>query len=68
MKGILVDYNNSEGFLALEDGSIITLPISTFNKEISIGDSVNIGSVYNNVNTYSNHNHTKYVSEISNFF
>lgn len=68
MKGILVDYNNSEGFLALEDGSIITLPLSTFNKEISIGDSVNIGSVYSNVNTYNNHTHTTYASEISDFF
>lgn len=42
MKGKIVDYNSSEAFVALEDDSIIILPLTEVNEALSVGSFVNI--------------------------
>lgn len=42
MKGKIVDYNSSEAFVALEDDSIIILPLTEVNESLSVGSFVNI--------------------------
>lgn len=48
MKGKIVDYNSSEAFVALEDDSIVILPLTEVNEALSVGSFVNI-----NVNNIS---------------
>ncbi|MGG7179078.1 hypothetical protein ACQPU1_15960 [Clostridium paraputrificum] len=43
MKGILIDKNNMDGFIALEDGSIVTLPIIQIGNA-NTGDNVQFSS------------------------
>lgn len=47
MKAILIDRNNTEAFIALEDGSVITIPLSQVSN-ISIGDNIH----FSKNNTY----------------
>lgn len=42
MKGKIVDYNSSEAFIALEDDSIVILPLTEVNEALSVGSFVNI--------------------------
>ena len=42
MKGKIVDYNSSEAFVALEDDSIVILPLTEVNEALSVGSFVNI--------------------------
>ena len=39
MKGLLIDKNNFEGFVSLQDGLIISVPLCSINKD-TIGSTV----------------------------
>ena len=39
MKAILIDRNNTDAFVSLEDGTVITLPLSQVNN-INIGENI----------------------------
>ena len=43
MKAILIDRNNTEAFVGLEDGTVITLPLSQV-ENIHIGDNIHFSN------------------------
>lgn len=55
MKAILIDKNDFEAFLALENGSIITVPLNKLNS-LNIGFSLNNHSTNFNPITASDNN------------
>lgn len=48
MKGLLIDKNDFEGFVSLQDGLIISVPLSSISKDT-------VGSTVDFLDTYSNH-------------
>lgn len=55
MKGRIIDLNSSEAFVALEDDTILTVPLTNFNTYISIGSSINMTSLYGSYGFSNNH-------------
>ena len=67
MKAILIDRNNTEAFVALEDGSIITLPLNQV-KNINIGNNIHFSSHNTNLNTDLSFNPTLINNNFIDFF
>ncbi len=44
MKGKIIDYNFFEAFIALDDDTIIKIPLNQVSNYLSIGDTININS------------------------
>lgn len=44
MKGKIIDYNFFEVFVALEDDTIIKMPLNQVSNPLNIGDTINIDS------------------------
>lgn len=44
MKGKIIDYNFFEAFVALDDDTIIKIPLNQVSNYLSIGDTININS------------------------
>lgn len=44
MKGKIIDYNYFEAFVALEDDTVVKVPLSQVNDYLGIGNTVNINS------------------------
>ncbi|MDV4150196.1 hypothetical protein R0131_05030 [Clostridium sp. AL.422] len=44
MKGKIIDYNFFEAFVALDDDTIVKVPLNQVSNYINIGDTVNIDS------------------------
>ena len=55
MKAILIDRNNTEAFVGLEDGTVITLPLSQV-EQIHIGDNIHFSKSTTNLNTNTSFN------------
>ena len=55
MKAILIDRNNTEAFVGLDDGTVITIPLSQV-ENIHIGDNIHFSksNAYLNTNTSYN--------------
>ena len=51
MKGTILDYTPTEAFILLEDDSVVTIPLSSFNHTSPIGSNINLNRLYNG--TYS---------------
>lgn len=59
MKGILLDYTGNDAFILLEDDSIITMPLSSFETLIPIGSNISL------CNLYSNSTNTNYKTNLN---
>lgn len=44
MKGKIIDYNFFEAFVALEDDTIIKIPLNQVSNYLNIGDTINVDS------------------------
>ena len=44
MKGKIIDYNFFEAFVALDDDTIVKIPLNQVSNYLSIGDTININS------------------------
>lgn len=47
MKGMILDYTGSDAFILLEDDSIITVPLTSFEKLMPLGSNITLCSLYN---------------------
>lgn len=47
MRGIILDYTSADAFILLEDDSIATIPLSSFEELIPIGSNVSLNTIYN---------------------
>ncbi len=48
MKGLILDYTGNDAFILLEDDSIITMPLTSFETLMPIGSNINLSNLYNN--------------------
>lgn len=48
MKGIILDYTGNDAFILLNDDSIVTLPLSSFETFMPIGSNISLCNLYNN--------------------
>lgn len=55
MKGKIIDLNSSEAFISLEDGTILTIPLTNFNTYLSIGSSIDMSSLSGSYGFSNNH-------------
>ena len=60
MKGKIIDYNFFEAFIALEDDTVIKLPLNQVSSYLNIGDTINIDS---NTISYSPSNRPKIIQD-----
>lgn len=60
MKGKIIDYNFFEAFIALDDDTVIKLPINQVSSYLNIGDTINIDS--NNI-SYTPSNRPKIIQD-----
>lgn len=60
MKGKIIDYNFFEAFIALEDDTVIKLPLNQVSNYLNIGDTINIDS--NNI-SYTPNNRPKIIQD-----
>lgn len=61
MKGKIIDYNSSEAFIALDDDSIISLPLNEVSESLSVGSFVNIN--INNISFTPSNNKIKIIQD-----
>ena len=47
MKGMILDYTGNDAFILLEDDSIITMPLTSFETLMPIGSNINLSNLYN---------------------
>lgn len=47
MKGMILDYSGSDAFILLEDDSIITMPLTSFEEILPIGSNISLCNLYN---------------------
>ena len=50
MKGLILDYNQSEAFILLEDDSVGTIPINSLPTVLPIGSNINLSNLSNSNN------------------
>ncbi|GAB6168625.1 hypothetical protein JCM1393_10850 [Clostridium carnis] len=55
MKGKVIDYSSFEAFVALEDDTIIKVPLSDVNGYLTVGSTVNISSQSGSFGYCNNH-------------
>lgn len=60
MKGKIIDYNFFEAFVALEDDTIIKLPLNQVSSYLNIGDTIDIDS---NSISYAPNNRPKIIQD-----
>ena len=67
MKGTILDYTPTEAFILLEDDSVVTIPLSSFNHTSPIGSNISLNRLYNG--TYSiNYKPSNTSSKLIDFF
>lgn len=66
MKGKVIDYNSSEAFIALDDDSIISFPITEVNESLKVGSFVNIN--INNISFNPNNKNKIIQDKLIDFF
>ena len=47
MKGMILDYTGNDAFILLEDDSIITMPLTSFETLMPIGTNISLCNLYN---------------------
>lgn len=48
MKGMILDYTGNEAFILLEDDSIVTVPLASFESLMPIGSNISLSNLYKN--------------------
>ncbi|MBS4957035.1 MAG: hypothetical protein E6176_00260 [Clostridium celatum] len=48
MKGMILDYTGNDAFILLEDDSIITMPLTSFETLMPIGSNISLANLYKN--------------------
>lgn len=48
MKGMILDYTGNDAFILLEDDSIITMPLTSFETLMPIGSNISLTNLYKN--------------------
>lgn len=48
MKGMILDYTGNEAFILLEDDSIVTVPLASFESLMPIGSNISLSNLYRN--------------------
>lgn len=66
MKGIILDYTGNDAFILLEDDSIITMSLSSFETLMPIGSNISLCNLYNN-STNTNYKTNLIVNKIVDF-
>ena len=59
MKGMILDYTGNDAFILLEDDSIITIPLTSFETLITLGTNISLTNLFNkstNTNYKAIHN------------
>lgn len=51
MKGMILDYTGNDAFILLEDDSIITMPLTSFETLMPIGSNISLCNLYNKSTT-----------------
>ena len=46
MKGIILDYTGNDAFILLEDDTIITIPLTSFETIMPIGSNISLCNLY----------------------
>lgn len=46
MKGMILDYTGNDAFILLEDDSIITMPLTSFETLMPIGSNISLCNLY----------------------
>jgi len=60
LKGKVIDYNFFEAFIALDDDTIVKIPLSQVSNYLNIGDTINIDS---NISSNSPSNRPKIIQD-----
>ena len=47
MKGMILDYTGNDAFILLEDDSIITIPLTSFETLIPLGTNISLTNLFN---------------------
>ena len=47
MKGMILDYTGNDAFILLEDDSVITMPLTSFETIMSIGTNISLTNLFN---------------------
>lgn len=68
MKGTIIDLNSSEAFVSLQDDTILTIPLTNFNYNLSIGSSVDMSSLCGSYGFSNNHRAEITGDKLINFF
>lgn len=67
MKGTILDYTHNEAFILLDDDSVITVPISTFEHASPIGSNIDLNRLYNGTYTI-NYKSSNFYDKTIDFF
>ena len=46
MKGMILDYTGNDAFILLEDDSVITMPLTSFETLMPIGSNISLSNLY----------------------
>ena len=47
MKGMILDYTGNDAFILLEDDSVITMPLTSFETIMPIGNNISLTNLFN---------------------
>ena len=47
MKGMILDYTGNDAFILLEDDSVITMPLTSFETIMPIGTNISLTNLFN---------------------
>ena len=67
MKAILIDRNNTDAFVSLEDGTVITLPLSQV-ININIGENIHFSRSSNNLTANTSYSSMTTSNKFIDFF
>ena len=66
MKGMILDYTGNDAFILLEDDSIITIPLTSFETLIPLGTNISLTNLFNK-STNTNYKAIKNITKTVDF-
>ena len=66
MKGMILDYTGNDAFILLEDDSIITIPLTSFETLITLGTNISLTNLFNK-STNTNYKAIKNINKTVDF-
>lgn len=67
MKGMILDYTGNDAFILLEDDSIITIPLTSFETLIPLGTNISLTNLFNK-STNTNYKQSKTLTKLLTFY